>query len=73
MKTQIQFQQTDGDDGIALVDGPIASLDQAKNELANKLDLPTADASHSTQKDIDARLRNGGIEPGSVSFDQIAE
>ena len=73
MKTQIQFQQADGDDGIALIEGPIANLDQAKNELANKLDLPRADDSHATREDIDARLRNGGIDPKSIIFNQIAE
>lgn len=73
MKTQIQFQQTDGDDGVALIEGPIASLDQAKNELANKLDLPRADDAPATQADIDARLRKGGIDPGSIVFNQIAE
>jgi hypothetical protein len=73
MKTQIQFQQTDGDDGIALVEGSVTSLEQAKHELANKLDLPAIDAPHEGRQDIDARLRNGGIDPISVTFDQIAE
>ncbi|MGB6103551.1 MAG: hypothetical protein WBF88_06845 [Pusillimonas sp.] len=73
MKTQIQFKQTDGDDGIALIEGSTTSLEHAKRELANKLDLPALDAPEGAREDIDARLRNGGIDPSSVSFDQIAE
>jgi hypothetical protein len=73
MKTQIKFKQTDNDDGIALVEGAITSLDQAKMELANKLDLPAGNSPHASQAEIDARLRNGGIEPASVTFHQIAE
>lgn len=69
MKTQIQYLQTDGGEGIALIEGATASLDQAKLSLANKLDLPNAGA----QENVDVRLRNGGIEPDSVNFSQVAE
>src|SRR5690606_34199219 len=73
MKTQIQFKQADGDDGIALVEGPVNRLEQAKRELANKLDLPATDTSHGNSEDIDARLRHGGINPESITFSQVAE
>lgn len=73
MKTQIQFRQSDGDTGVALIEGATKSLEQAKQELANKLDLPAPDGAHGSAADIDARLRNGGIDPGSVTFDQVAE
>lgn len=73
MKTQVQFRQTDGDEGVALLDGSITSLEQAKMALAGKLDLPAMDGPQGAQEAIDARLRNGGIDPASVSFDQIAE
>ncbi len=73
MKTQIQFRQADGDQGIALIVGSTASLEQAKLELANKLDLPEVESHDGSADDIDTRLRNGGIDPASVTFDQIAE
>ena len=73
MKTQIQFKQADGDDGIALLEGSITSLEQAKQELANKLNLPTFDTADGSGEDVDARLRTGGIDPSSITFSQVAE
>ncbi|MFW7343505.1 hypothetical protein V0R37_18425 [Pollutimonas sp. H1-120] len=73
MKTQVQFRQTDSDEGVALLDGSITSLEQAKIALAGKLGLPAVNTPQGAQEDIDVRLRNGGIDPASVSFDQIAE
>ena len=73
MKTQIQFRQIDGDNGIALIHGPVASLEQAKRELANKLNLPAMDAAQGDRENIDERLHRGGIEPTSITFDQISE
>lgn len=69
MKTQIQFKQADGDTGVALIHGPMSTLEQAKQELANALNLPEAPTAH----DLDARLRNGGIDPASITFDQVSE
>jgi hypothetical protein len=73
MKTQIQFKQEDGDNGIALIHGPVTSLAEAKQELANKLNLPDVASSSSGQDGIDARLRSGGINPDSITFDQLSE
>lgn len=73
MKTQIQFRQSDGDTGIALIEGATKSLEQAKQELANKLDLAVPAGTHGSASEIDARLRNGGIDPDSITFDQVAE
>ncbi len=73
MKTQIQYLQTDGGEGVALIEGSTASLEKAKVSLANKLDLPDAEVSQRGPENIDARLRNGGIDPDSVTFSQVAE
>lgn len=75
MKNQIQFKKTDGDKGVALTEAAVSSLEQAKRELAIKLDLPTSDANPQSgvQEDIDARLRRAGILPESITFDQIGE
>ncbi len=73
MKTQIQFTRSDGDHGVALIHGPVASLEQAKRELANALDLPASDDLPTDQEDLDARLRHGGIVPASITFDQLSE
>lgn len=73
MKTQILFTQSDGDNGIALIHGPVTSLEQAKQELANKLNLPSIDDPQSDREDVDDRLRRGGIDPASITFDQISE
>jgi len=66
MKAQIQFKQTNGDNGVALIDAALTNLEQAKRELANKLNLPE-------HEDLDTRLRNGGIDPASLTFDMISE
>ena len=72
MKTQLQFIQADGDQGIALLEGSITTLEQAKRELANQLNLPDADTAR-TNEDLNARLREGGIDPNSISFSPVAE
>lgn len=73
MKTQISFKQTNSNDGVALIDGGITTITQAKIELAAKLDLPAVDALPGKGEDIDARLRHGGIEPTSIKFNHISE
>ena len=72
MKTQIQYTKDDGEHGIALIHGPVSRLDQAKQELANQLNLPD-ESSPDNPAELDARLRNGGIDPSSIIFDQISE
>ncbi|WP_312996024.1 hypothetical protein [Achromobacter animicus] len=73
MKTQISYRKLDGSDGVALVNGGISDSQQAKQELANWLDLPATDAAGGNPDDVDGRLRRGGIEPGSVEFNHISE
>ena len=73
MKNQIQFNKTDGDKGVALTEAALSTLDEAKRELANKLDLPATDPKNEAREDIDARLRRAGILPESITFDQIGE
>lgn len=73
MKTQIQFKKTDGSEGVALIDGPVSSVLQAKRELAAKLDLPPVDAADGEHEDVDAQLYRGYIEPDSIIFDQLGE
>lgn len=72
MKTQITYRKLDGSDGVALVNGGISDTQQAKQELANWLDLP-ADTAGAARDDADGRLRSGGIEPASVEFNHISE
>jgi hypothetical protein len=43
MKTQISYRKLDGGDGVALINGSISDLSQAKRELANWLELPATD------------------------------
>lgn len=73
MKTQISFKQLDGDDGVALVNGNITDPAEAKRELAAKLSLPPASAAQGQHEDIDARLKQGGIDPASVRTQHISE
>jgi hypothetical protein len=73
MKTQIRYKKTDGSDAIALIEGPVSDIIQAKRELAAKLDLPDTDEHLDDNANLDARLRHGAIEPSSVLFDQISE
>ena len=73
MKNQIQFQKIDGSRGVALTEGAVSSIEQAKFELANKLDPPDADAKGDNREGIDARLRRAGVLPDSITFDQIGE
>ncbi|WP_442592897.1 hypothetical protein ACSBPU_15530 [Parapusillimonas sp. JC17] len=73
MKTQIQFKKMDGSEGVALIDGPVSSVLQAKRELAAKLDLPRVDAADGEHEDVDAQLYRGDIEPDSIIFDQLGE
>lgn len=73
MKTQIQFKKTDGSEGVALIDGSVSSVLQAKRELAAKLDLPPVDAADGEHEDVDAQLFRGDIEPDSIIFDQLGE
>lgn len=73
MKTQISFKSTDGSDGVALVDGAISDLTHAKRELAHAKGLPVMDTKDGQSEDIDARLRNGGVDPNSVEFLHISE
>ena len=71
MKTQIQFTKHDGDNGVALIHGAVTSREQAKQSLANKMNLPELDGSD--EQALDSRLRNGGIDPASITFDQLSE
>ncbi len=73
MKTQITYRKLDGSDGVALVNGGISETQQAKQELANWLELPEASGSAAGRDDVDGRLRNGGIAPESVKFNHISE
>ncbi|CAO3913452.1 hypothetical protein [Achromobacter mucicolens] len=72
MKTQISYRKLDGSDGVALVNGGISDARQARQELANWLDLPAANTAGNPD-DVDARLRGGGIDPASVEFNHISE
>lgn len=72
MKAQIQYKKTDGSDGIALTSSAVTSLVQAKKDLAAKLDLPVIN-DRLGEEDIDARLRQGSIDPDSVIFSQLSE
>jgi len=71
MKTQIQFTKIDGDNGVALIHGAVTSLGQAQQDLANKLNLPDIDASG--EQALNTTLRNGGIDPTSITVDQLSE
>lgn len=73
MKTQISFKKIDGSDGVALVDGDTSGVLQAKRALAHQLGLPREDDPPGQSEDIDARLRNGGIDPQSVKGTHISE
>lgn len=73
MKTQITYRKLDGSDGVALVNGGISETQQAKQELANWLELPDAGGSAAGREDVDGRLRRGGIAPESVKFNHISE
>jgi hypothetical protein len=73
MKTQIQYLQTDGGEGVALIVGPTSSLEQAKVSLANQLNLPDVGEIRGANQNVDARLRQGGIDPESITFSQVAE
>lgn len=73
VKTQISYKKLDGDTGVALVNGEVSTTLQAKRELARTLDAPAVDEAHGEGEDIDARLRNFGIEPGSVQHLHISE
>lgn len=54
MKTQISYRKLDGSDGVALVNGGISETHQAKQELANWLDLPAADAATGIRRTLTA-------------------
>lgn len=71
MKAQIQYKKTDGTDGVALMPSAITSMDEAKRELAAKLDLPEVHGPDGD--DLDARLRQGNIVPDSIFFSQLSE
>lgn len=71
LKTQIRFRKKDGSEGVALVDGDAKETLQAKRALADQLNLPMPDTP--AGEDIDARLRNGGIDPLSVTGTHISE
>lgn len=73
MKTQISYRKLDGGDGVALVNGGISEMSQAKRELANWLELPEVGVPDNGQEDLDLRLRQGGIAPESVEFNHISE
>ncbi|MCW3156267.1 hypothetical protein N8H69_27305 [Achromobacter spanius] len=73
MKTQISYRKLDGGDGVALVNGGISEMSQAKRELANWLELPEAGVPDGGQEDVDARLHQGGLAPDSVQFNHISE
>lgn len=73
VKTQITYKKLSGGNGVALVDGEISSTLQAKRELAAKLELPAIDQNYGQHEDIDARLRNFGIDPDSVQHLHISE
>ena len=73
MKTQITYRKLDGSDGVALVNGGISDTRQARQELANWLDLPAVNDPAADREDVDGRLRQGGIEPGSVQFNHVSE
>ncbi|HLT98968.1 MAG TPA: hypothetical protein VKZ70_04420 [Burkholderiaceae bacterium] len=71
MKAQIQYTKLDGSDGVALMPSAVTSLEEAKRELAAKLDLPTVEGIDG--EDVDARLRQGGVRPETVVFSQLSE
>ena len=71
MKAQIQYKKTDGSDGVALMPSAITSMEEAKRELAAKLNLP--EVAGPSGDDVDARLRQGDIVPDSVFFSQLSE
>ena len=71
MKTQITYKKLDGSNGVALIPGDSTSVARAKLELGNRLDLPPA--ASDSEADLDARLRQGGIDPASVHNTQINE
>ncbi|MEN4922017.1 hypothetical protein ABE485_25350 [Achromobacter spanius] len=73
MKTQITYRKLDGSEGVALVNGGISDTRQARQELANWLELPAVNDPVADREDVDGRLRQGGIEPGSVQFNHISE
>jgi len=73
VKTQISYNKLDGEAGVALVNGTISSTLQAKRELANKLTRSTAAPPADENEDIDARLRELEVDPGSVQHLHISE
>lgn len=72
MKAQIQYKKVDGTDGVALMHSAITSMEEAKRELAAKLDLPETPAGIGEDA-LDARLRQADILPESIFFSQISE
>lgn len=73
MKTQVSFRKTDGSEGVALLDGDASSTLQAKEELANKLQLPAANQALNREDSVNARLKQGGIDPLSVKANHVSE
>lgn len=71
MKAQIQYKKTDGTDGVALMPSAITSMEEAKRELAAKLNLPQMEGLD--LEDVDARLRQGDIVPESIVVNQLSE
>lgn len=73
MKTQISFRKTNGSDGVALLDGDASSPLQAKEELANKLELPAINDSPNREDNVNARLQQAGIDPHSIQVNHVSE
>ena len=71
MKAQLQYKKTDGTDGVALMPTAITEIEEAKRELAAKLDLP--EVGDNTGDDLDARLRQADIVPESIVINQLSE
>lgn len=67
MKAHIQYKKVDGSDGVALMPSAVTSLDEAKRQLAAKLDLPPVEGIDGNEG-VDARLQQGGVLPETVAF-----
>ncbi|MVW71236.1 hypothetical protein [Bordetella sp. 15P40C-2] len=71
MKTLIKYRMLHGGEGEALMPGAVTNLSDAKNQLAHKKSLPTPQ--EGSAHDIDAILKEGGIDPNSLELVQLSE
>lgn len=69
MKTEIKYKKLDGSNGVALVPGSVEAGLAAKRELADRMNLPLVPGQES---DADARLRNGGVDPESLTVQLLS-